>query len=503
MSCDLCLGSQPSRALHRRTERVDKEATGRPGRAPADTPTRRLCPLPAPSFPPSALSPDAEPIPSLADSTPPAPAPRPPVAPADDDADRSSIEVDIRASEKSSGLAAPKAKTPPPADNERSSLPQRSRAGTIPGAPETSSNAADPNSDPKPDPSAPKEIVRETFEAAELAIVLSHFELGPLRDVREFPRGSRRAPKLLVRGRNEDYLLKRRARGKDDPYKVAFCHAIQMHLAQRQFPLPHLIGTRDTNNSMLQHQKMTYELFEFIRGTTYDQTRESTLEAGKILGLFHKLLRDFETQFPSARGTYHASRTVASALNRIPDTLAKTDPKADAAAYTAAVQHLHESYLNAVKRVEMTGLNDWPTQIIHTDWHPGNMLFRGSRVVAVIDYDAARYAQRMIDVANGALQFSILGSNADPDSWPTHIDEKRFLTFLSGYDSVPDAVLSVAELQTIPWLMIEALIAECAIPIAATGKFSRLPGATFLQMVSRKVRWMQDNADRLIKLAEG
>ena len=46
--------------------------------------------------------------------------------------------------------------------------------------------------------------------------------------------------------------MKRRARGKDDPFKVAFCHAIQLYLASKQFPLPHLIGTKKENNSMLQ-----------------------------------------------------------------------------------------------------------------------------------------------------------------------------------------------------------------------------------------------------------
>ena len=38
----------------------------------------------------------------------------------------------------------------------------------------------------------------------------------------------------------------------DDPFKVAFCNALHLYLAQKQFPLPHLIGTRKENNSMLQ-----------------------------------------------------------------------------------------------------------------------------------------------------------------------------------------------------------------------------------------------------------
>ena len=108
---------------------------------------------------------------------------------------------------------------------------------------------------------------REHFAADELAIVLSHFDLGTIEWIKEFPRGSRKAPKLLLRTENGTYLLKRRARGKDDPFKVAFCHQLQLYLAAKQFPLPHLIGTRTENNSMLQFRGATYELFAYVKGT--------------------------------------------------------------------------------------------------------------------------------------------------------------------------------------------------------------------------------------------
>ena len=343
---------------------------------------------------------------------------------------------------------------------------------------------------------------RQTFAADELAIVLSHYDLGPLTEIKEFPRGSRKAPKLIVGTPDHFYLLKRRARGRDDPYKVAFCHGLQMHLADRQFPLPHLIGTRQDNNSMLKWNGATYELFEFIQGNSYDQSLEATTEAGRTVALFHKLLADHQPRFDPPRGSYHASRSVAASSNAIPTTLMKTEPELDRQHIGRVTQFLHESYQAASKRVKDAGLDQWPLQIAHSDWHPGNMLFRGPRVVAVIDYDAARMQQRIIDVANGALQFSIIGGGEDPGEWPDYLDESRFKRFIRGYDSVPDAVLSRAELKVMPYLMIEALIAESVIPIAATGQFGRMPGGKFLPMVERKVRWLQANADKLIAAVE-
>jgi homoserine kinase type II len=346
---------------------------------------------------------------------------------------------------------------------------------------------------------APQGGGRDRFLADELAIVLSHYDIGVIETIKEFPRGSRKAPKLLVRTDAGTYLLKRRAKGKDDPFKVAFCHGLQLFLAQKQFPLPHLIGTKKENNSMLQLHGCIYELFEYIKGSGYNNSLDATGDAGKILALFHKLLSEYQPEYEPAQGSYHAARSVSSSLETIPRTLARCPAARSPEAADRVRQanlFLHTAYSQAAMRANEIGLTDWPMQIIHSDWHPGNMLFRGDRVVAVIDYDSARFQQRIVDAANGALQFSILGAG-DPAMWPDYIDEARFKRFLRGYDSVPGCMLSKAEIRTIPWLMIEALIAESAIPIAATGSFARLEGCGFLLMVERKVRWLQEHAEHL------
>src|SRR6185503_15189679 len=129
------------------------------------------------------------------------------------------------------------------------------------------------------------------------------------------------------------------------------------------------------------------------------------------------------------------------------------------------LKFLGETYRYCCDRVESCGLMTWPKQFVHADWHPGNMLFRENKVVAVIDYDAARLLPRIIDVANGALQFSIIGGDENVMKWPDYPDESRFKRFLRGYDEV--MLLSQAEIRAIPSLMMEALIAEAVFPIAA------------------------------------
>ena len=95
----------------------------------------------------------------------------------------------------------------------------------------------------------------------------------------------------------------------------------------------------------------------------------------------------------------------------------------------------------------------------------------------------------------------MIGGDEDVTKWPEYLDETRFKRLLRGYDEV--MLLSEAEIRTMPWLMIEALIAEAVFPIAATGTFGHLGGLEFLQMVQRKVYWMQRSAEKLIELAQG
>ena len=74
------------------------------------------------------------------------------------------------------------------------------------------------------------------FDPLELAKVLSHYDLGVIEQLRAYKRGSPRAPKVRIRTRRGDFLLKRRAPGRDDPYRVAFAQSIQLHLQRHGYP---------------------------------------------------------------------------------------------------------------------------------------------------------------------------------------------------------------------------------------------------------------------------
>ncbi len=345
---------------------------------------------------------------------------------------------------------------------------------------------------------------RHRFDPHELAIVLSHYDLGSIGQIAVYARGSLRSPKVRIRAQRGEFLLKRRAPGRDDPYRVAFAHSVQLHLMDLGYPVPALVGTRDGNNSMLQLGGRIYEMFAYRPGRRYDGSPEATELAGGALGAMHRLLGDFRSPYQPPGGTYHAAAGMDEALSRIPEAVAAREPGADHAALRRMSESLGEAYRDAAAKVESRGFGDWPWRIIHGDWHPGNVLYGNGGVAAVLDFDSARLGPPVCDVANAALQFSMIWpAGADPDQGPAALDLDRIRGIVSGYRRSTGDTVGPDELAALPWLMTEALVLESVVPIAATGSFGRISGSRFLGMVEDKVRWIAPHADDVVRTARG
>lgn len=339
--------------------------------------------------------------------------------------------------------------------------------------------------------------LRAEFESQEMAAVLARYDLGVIRQIDRQFKGSRRSPKAILTTDRGRFLLKRRARGRDHPMKVAFAHGVQQSLGVQGFPVPQLIPTRDGDDTMVIINGQIYELFAYVPGLPYDRSPIATFDAGRVLGLFHRLLRQYESDWEPSRRGYHDANIVRNNLNGIPASVGKDDSVVGKETeLLGTISALYDAYEEAAERANEAGFHEWPHQIVHSDWHPGNMLFLDGRVTAVIDYDSLHLLPPATDIANGALQFSIIGGPEDPRQWPAELDEERLRRFLVGYDA--ECTTSPEQMRLLPTLMIEALIAEAVAPIAATGSFGRIEGFRFMQMICRKVRWLQQNGDRLM-----
>lgn len=327
------------------------------------------------------------------------------------------------------------------------------------------------------------------FTPPELQRVLSYYDLGALLSARPLVRGAPDAPKVVVEAGERKYLVKRRSPGADDPLFVAAGHAVTLHLLERGYPAPAIIGTRHDNNSMLQLGRNVYEVFEFIEGEPFDGSAAEASQAGRALAHLHGLLATCHLGYEVRVGSYHRSEAVEAALARA---AARFLGQAGAHREAERLLELYRTYADEIDGRGFAGLSH---QLVHGDWHPGNLIFRGGELAAVVDFESPLRAPRIVDVASGALQFS-LGADASGLA----MDRLRLRAFLEGYRSHPDGGILEAERRMLVGLMAQSLIAEAAVPVAATGKFGPFEGGEFLRWVRRGVQWLGEHADELTGL---
>jgi Ser/Thr protein kinase RdoA (MazF antagonist) len=314
---------------------------------------------------------------------------------------------------------------------------------------------------------------------------LSHYDIGIVHRVKPLTAGNRRAPKVIVTADKGVFLLKRRPRGRDNLQRVAFAHAVQQHLAQRSFPVTSLLVTSDEQTTVLSLENHIYEFFCFVTGSRYDGSIEATREAGRQLALFHKHLADFGARDEHSPWCFHDSALVRRHLKLI-----SSDKRTEVSRRMQTVaQELLLRYDKSSAHVNELGFASWKRQVVHGDWHPGNLLFSDGKIVAVVDFDSIRVAPPATDLANGMLQFSIIADRPNPAEWPAHFDRDRVLQFFDGYREI--VKLSQRKRYGLVDLMIETMIAEAVLPVAATGFFGQHAGLDFLEMILRKTKWLR------------
>ena len=93
---------------------------------------------------------------------------------------------------------------------------------------------------------------RQRFDPRELAIVLSHYDVGVIEQIRRIREAHPNRRRCGSRPATGSTCSSAARRAGTIPYRVAFTHGIQLHLADCGYPVPRLMGTRETNNSMLQ-----------------------------------------------------------------------------------------------------------------------------------------------------------------------------------------------------------------------------------------------------------
>ena len=344
--------------------------------------------------------------------------------------------------------------------------------------------------------------VAEEISGRDLAIVLSRYDLGAVDRISDYKRGSRRSPKMHIVSSMGEFLLKRRAPGHDEYSRVVFAHSVQATLTEHRFPVAGLVSTTE-GSTLVQHEGRIYELFRFITGKRFDKSNPAASEAGRVLAHFHSILLNPHDDPVVGDGTFHRSKQIPEVLGSLSSILSTHEKSTELEGIDDTIGYIRQQYENSAEKVQKLEWNSLARQIVHGDWHPGNMLYDDTEIIAVIDFDSLRFQPRVTDVANGALQFSMrMGTAQNVESWGEGFRGHTIQSLVQAYDQFSQIPLLPSERAMIPDLMVEALIVESVIPIWKTGSFGSVKGSTFLRLVEKKLKWLEPRMQRVIDVIQ-
>ena len=89
------------------------------------------------------------------------------------------------------------------------------------------------------------------FSDTELAEVLGCYQIGTVSQSYPLSAGNSGAPKMVVVSDQGKFLLKRRAKGKNNTQRVILAHAVQNHLVNAGFPVSGVLPAYGQSNTLV------------------------------------------------------------------------------------------------------------------------------------------------------------------------------------------------------------------------------------------------------------
>jgi len=189
------------------------------------------------------------------------------------------------------------------------------------------------------------------------------------------------------------------------------------HLASTGFPCPSPIKNKD-GDSIFRCAGNSVVVLPFIKGKSHDTTtNERIAQLGRTLAQLHPIKCD--TLQP--RNTWWFAGFLDSALK-----LAKEHYEKD------SLDHLEKK----IAWLQQNQIDDLPQIIVHGDSWPGNAIFDGEQLVALIDWEETTIGYSIYVLAYLAIHGALLNGKFEPG---------LFNTLIHAYENIRK--LSVAERQ--------------------------------------------------------
>ena len=228
-----------------------------------------------------------------------------------------------------------------------------------------------------------------------------------------------------------------------DLQRIAFTHAVQTFLHQKDFPVPQLLPNSSGETFSVCDNPLetgeVYALSEFIEGSDYDIANLEHLRAsGEMLGRLHQQLLQFQPEIQPAGPPLETEIFIQlqERLSHLQSVVEK-DPSAPTQidSWTDEVKVLRSS-VGALHDTQYQ--QDW---LIHGDYRAQNLKFDDMGIRAILDLDTACLASRLFDLGYALVFFPAVYQDI-----PLTTNQQSI--FLRAYESI--CPLSDAEREMLP-----------------------------------------------------
>lgn len=204
----------------------------------------------------------------------------------------------------------------------------------------------------------------------------------------------RRHRKMVVQTSVGRFLVKTYKRDPVVMDALRFQHRLSDHLATHGMPVAAIQRARD-GRGIVEVNNWAMELQQFIVGASMQVNTQTLTSSARALGEFHRICRELPCPPRDAR-MWRFSDVPRIAFQKLFEAARqeKNDHRiVDQCNKIALFLHDAAQELSIEKR------DHFETGLIHGDWHGGNLLFQGERLVAILDLEFSGDGCYLEDIA--------------------------------------------------------------------------------------------------------
>jgi len=239
----------------------------------------------------------------------------------------------------------------------------------------------------------------------------------------------------------------------------ALLHRVLTRLTDKGFPTASLLRTT-TGETYVQHNNRVYELFPFIQGEEFERGNQAQfISMGGLIAQFHECMQEFVCPFPfeyfigdSTWNNYPHIKRQAQFIEYTRQDVADREGQAELKdKVTEALGQIRQ----AMKRIT----SGWeqiesclPRTLVHGDYHPYNVLFKGNEAAYICDFDFVMPAERIFDIITPFVWYRWVYEAYPEDREEPAPDAPYFepyQNFLSSYNEQSSQELTSEELRAL------------------------------------------------------